>query len=549
MPGTRWWHAVAIVVVASAAYAGSLDGAFVSDDHVSVERNAVIRGLDAAHLARIATTFDDANYIPVKVLTIAVDYRLWGLDPTGYHVTNVAIHAAAALVVYALLARMGLAPAVAVLAALAWAVHPVQVESVAWISERKNVLSGLLFLAAFHVYLGFSARPSAARYALVVLLYGLALLSKMNTVVLPAIVLAYEVAWRGRWRWRDGAVVLPLLALGAVVVWANLAGNTSHGASWHGGGPVVTWLSSAVVVWRYVAKLVWPVGLAARYAVPLYGSLLDPPVLAAVVGLAALGVAIAWMVATRRRAAFWLAWFVVCLAPMLNVIPFRSLMQDRYLYLPLLGPIALVAFALDARLRAPRARRLAGAAAVALLAVAGTRTVDLVEMWDSDFTLWQGEARTAAFLAPDPVYVPPEAEARRAYLRRALEGRPSSPFLRNNLAGMAYSAGRAADAVPGLEAAHVLAPEHPTILVNLGRAYARTDRPDDARRLLERAVARAPYDVQVHLALGRLLLSLGDAAGARRALELAASLIPPAAAAQAWAREWAALARLERAGS
>ena len=123
-----WLHAAVIAAVTCGAYAGSFDGAFVSDDHLSVARNEVIQTLD---LGRIFSTFDDANYIPVKVLTIAVDYQLWGLAPAGYHLTNLLIHVGCALLVYALLVRLGLARSAACLAALVWAVHPLQVESVA----------------------------------------------------------------------------------------------------------------------------------------------------------------------------------------------------------------------------------------------------------------------------------------------------------------------------------------------------------------------------------------------------------------------------------
>ena len=137
-----------IIILIFVAYSGSFDGEFVSDDIRRVRDNPTIRSLEWSHIKEIFTTFDGANYMPLKVLSLAVDYQLWGPKPTGFHITNLLLHILCALVIYIILMRIGIRPPPAFLIALLWAVHPLQVESVAWISERKNVLSGLFFFAA-----------------------------------------------------------------------------------------------------------------------------------------------------------------------------------------------------------------------------------------------------------------------------------------------------------------------------------------------------------------------------------------------------------------
>jgi tetratricopeptide (TPR) repeat protein len=230
---------------------------------------------------------------------------------------------------------------------------------------------------------------------------------------------------------------------------------------------------------------------------------------------------------------------------MLNIVPFRSMMQDRFMYLPILGPIALAASWLDARVLAPGARRVAAAAAIVLVGIYAALTARQVEMWSSDFTLWQGEARTAAFLAVDPVYEPPDRTQKLAFLQAAVEEDPSSPWLQNNLASMAFAAGRNDEALPGFERAAALSSDNAEVLINLGRAYARAGRPAEALRTLERAALLAPHSVHAHLGLARLHLAQGNPAGARRELEICRYLVPGDTAARAWAREWAELARLE----
>jgi hypothetical protein len=539
----RLLHVAAIVAITALAYVGSFDGGFVSDDIRRVQNNEMIRSLDWHHLKEIFTSFDGANYMPLKVLSLAIDYQLFGASPAGFHVTNLALHVGCAVLVHAILLRLGMRPLTACLTALLWAVHPLQVESVAWISERKNVLSGLFFFAAFGVYLRFSERRRARDYIAVLALYVLAVLSKMNTMVLPAICLAYETTFRFRLRAVDVAASLPLLALAAMAAWYNLAGNPIHGAGWHANSVIITWLSSSVVFLRYLGNLVAPVGLQAWYEVPLRDSFGDPSVIAALAGLAAIAAVTTWLVVTRRHAAFWILWFGITLLPMLNiVVPFRSLMQDRYMYLAMLGPLALVASALDAACRSRAARTAALAAAVAAIAACTVLTYRQVEVWDSPFSLWKEGSLTRAAIPGDPTRPVEDYDAKVAYLAVALEDGPTA-VLYNNLGALYFQAGELASALRAFEAATELDANHGTIALNLGRAYAHAGRFDAARERLEHAARVEPYLGLVRLTLARVHLARGDAEAARRELDARDRLQPETP----WAarRERALLQQLE----
>jgi hypothetical protein len=544
MNGRRALHVAVIVLLATTAYAGSFSGGFVSDDVTAIAGNPLLRSLAPSNLRAIATSFDDANYIPLKVLSLALDYQVWGLTPAGYHVTNLALHVANALLVYLVLLRLGEPAGAACAVALLWAVHPVQVESVAWISERKNVLSTLFFLLGFLVYLRFSEQPRARTYLLLLALFVCALLSKVNTVVLPALMLAYEVGERFRLRGRDLAATVPLLAVGALLAWVNLHGNPSHGVAYHGGSLAVTVRTMSTVLPRYLALALAPWQPSFYHAVPLRGSWLEPAVLGgALTLLASIAVAVA-LIARRRRGAFWIAWFFVTLAPMLNLVPFPALMADRYLYIPLLAPLVLVAWGMRAlAVRFPLLGRgmpaLAGAAA---LACAGF-TLARVPVFRNELSLWADWAVRTPYITADRPYGPKPRPAELRILRDALAREGDSAVLHNNLGGIAFEEGRLRDALAELTRARQLDPQDPAIALNLGRAYLHAGDPAAAARTLEDAVRLESPSYFAWLNLGRACLQLRDAPRARQALEQARRMRPDW---QDWRREWTVLEQLER---
>jgi len=544
MDTRRALHMAIILLFTTAAYAGSFSGGFVSDDVTAIAGNPLLHSLAPSNLRAIVTSFDDANYIPLKVLSLALDYQLWGLDPAGYHAVNLAIHVINALLVYLLLLRLREPAGTALAVALLWAVHPAQVESVAWISERKNVLSTLFFLLGFLVYLRFSERPRARSYLLLLALSVCALLTKVNTIVLPAIMVAYEVGERFRLRGRDLAATVPLLAAGAFLAWVNLHGNPSHGAAYHGGSLAVTMRTMTTVLPRYLALVVAPWQLSFYHAVPLRSSWLEPAVLTGLLTLLVSTAIAVVLIARRRRGAFWIAWFFVTLAPMLNLVPFPALMADRYLYIPLLAPLVLMTWGMRSlATRFPLlGRSVPALAAAAALACVGF-TLARVPVFRSDVSLWADWAVRTPYITADRPYGPKPRPAELRILRDALARNSASAALHNNIGGIAFEEGRLSDALTELTQAHRLDPQDPAIALNLGRVYLHAGEPAAAARALEDAVRLEPPSYFAWLNLGRAYLHLRDAPRARQALERARRMRPEW---QDWRREWFVLEQLER---
>ena len=541
-------HLAAIVVVTVVAFFPALSGTFVSDDFADVRDKALIRALDWPHVHEIFRTMDGPNYMPFKVLSFAIDYRVWGPGPWGFHVTNLALHTVAALVVYGVLRRLAMAPWTAVLAALLWAVHPIQVESVAWIAERKNVLSVLCFLLAFACYLAYSRRPRAATYVATSAFFVVAILTKMTTVVLPAVCVVHELVEHGRLRRHALALIVPLFLLVPPVVAYNLAGNPVHGGDYHGGSALVSGLSSAVVVWRYLGLLLDPRGVSNVYDVTLHGSLLDPPVLAAVLGLVVVAVVTLVQLRARTREGFWLAWFGITLLPLLNVVPFRSMMNDRHVYLASLGIFALVAMAAQAAAGNRRARPLVALVAIGAVGGCGALTARRCAAWATPLDYWLDADGRHYVLGADPPSTRPEADGIMAAMRGTIARDPRSAIAHNTLGALLLESGQLDEARAHLETARDLDPEAAPVLVNLGRVDAHLGRMDDGAAVLQRAVALDPYSFMAAWLLADVELARGDAAAARPALEACRRLEPSSFASSPVLRaEREALARQRRA--
>lgn len=519
--------ALLIAVLTFVTYSGSFDGDFVSDDVRGIQQNELLGSLEWDNVKRIFTERRESNYIPITVLSLAVDQAVFGPAPFGYHVTNLVLHIACGLLVYRLLVRFQLPPLAACLAALLWAVHPLNVESVAFMSERKNVLSTLFFLAGFLAYLGFSESGRWSRYLIVLALFVLAVLSKMNTMVLPAVCLAYEITSRFRLRLRDVLASIPMLAIGAGIAWMAVSSSSVWGTSYHGGSAAVTWLTSSTVVFRYLRRVVLPTDLSESYTVPLRGSVLDPVVALSLLGLLALLVVFFRLVVDKRPQAFWFAWFGITLSPMLNIVPFPTLMQDRYMYLPLIGIVALVADVLARWGRSRGHQRALAAATATIVLVFAVMTHHRVEAWSTPISLWEDRALRDYYIASDSARRSiPQQEAKMESLRRSLENDPSNAVLHNNLGALFFELRDLETAKQHLERAARLDPEDPIVLLNLGRTYRWIGDLEKAERALEEAVEADPYSFFAHLNLARVHLAGGQASAARAALDAAERIRP-----------------------
>jgi hypothetical protein len=381
----------ALALLTLAAWLPTFRNGFVNlDDGLYVTGNPHVRqGITRASLAWAMTANVANNWHPLTLLSHLLDVQLFGLDPAGHHATSLLLHIANVLLLFAVLtkmtARMTSAPGRSAAVAALFAVHPAHVESVAWVAERKDVLSALCWLLAIAAYERYARRPSPGRYLLVALAMALGLAAKPMVVTLPFALLLLDV-WpleRLQLSWKRLVVEkLPLLALSAASCLITLHYQKTSLAPLD----VLPWsfrLAGAAVSYvAYLGKLLFPRNLAVFYPVPL-----EIPAWETAGAVALLATITAFAVWKARRAPWLLAgwlWFLGTLVPVIGLVQVgRQAMADRYTYLPSIGLFLEVVWGV-AELAGHR-RVLLATAAAAVIAVLSVGTWRQAGSWkDSD---------------------------------------------------------------------------------------------------------------------------------------------------------------------
>jgi protein O-mannosyl-transferase len=453
------------------------------------------------------------QYYPVLHSAFWLEHRLWGNSAPAYHLANVALHLAVTWLLYRVLRRLSVPGAL--LGAALFALHPVCVESVAWVSEQKNTLSALFYLGAALAYLRFDGARRGGWYVAATLLFALAILTKSVTATLPAALLV--VLWWRRGRISAARDVLPLApwlvmgaAAGVVTAWMerNYIGASGASFSLGAAGRVIV---AGRALWFYAGKLLWPSGLAFIYprweVDPRSAQWLFPA--AAVAAFAALA-------AVRGRTRAPLAaglLFAGTLFPALgfvNVYPFiYSYVADHFQYLA--AAIFLSALAagltLAARGLPPRVRAAAGAAAAAALAVLTWRQC---AMYADMRTLWLAtlERNPDCWMARNNLAVGLTSEGRlgeaEAQLRRALGLNPGFADTHNNLGVALQAEGRTGEAIAEFQRALEIKADDVEAWNNLGKSLIRAGKPDAASAAYSQALQIEPADAEAEKGLGRI---------------------------------------------
>jgi len=563
----RWPALVAAAVLAAIVLAMFLSTASFQftgyDDDKQVTDNPYIRSLRPGNVWWIFTHFCIASYYPVRLLSFAIDYHFWGLDPEGYHLTNVIVHAANVLLVFWLLLRLMAARSdiwqvIAVAAATAiFAVHPVVVEPVAWVPGREELLMTLFALLCLHFHRSAHlanerGEPDAAAsghiprrsrvglgyHALAAAACAAATMSNVVGAAVPLIVLAYDVAVarpKGRRAViAAAAAVLPLwaIAIGAIVL--KQVGQTLPAAGADVAGAVPWSLRPAfgLDVFRLnLTTLVWPRDLTPRYMRP------DGPAYLSVgtaVGLAcALAMlALVWLLRRERTALLGILWFLLALVPTSQIIPHHIFRADRFLYLPLAG-LVLAAGAGLARLTAI-SRETRGLAALSLAAVAALAAVALhqVPLWKDGLTILQHavlvtpqNADAHHALAGVLAQAGRTDEAIAEY-REAIRHDPTSALIRLGLGCALMVKGNTAEAIRSFEEALRISPDDPEVRNNLGAAWLAMGNIDEAVRQCREAIRLRPDNAVAWSNLGAAIYRKGDVAEAVRCFREAIRLGP-----------------------
>jgi protein O-mannosyl-transferase len=511
---TRTRHLLGLAVilaVGAAVYLPAVGAGFVFDDHELIENGRLLRGpLSAIWFGATAQ-----DYWPVTTTALWVEWRLFGLDPTGYHIVNVALHLVTALLLWRTLDRLELPGGW--LAGLLFAVHPVTVESVAWVSEIKNTLSGALWLATTLAWLRSEEDSSPRWYGAALALFAMALLAKASVVVLPVILLGLSLARHGRLDRRRLLALSPFFALALIAGvgtvwfqhqnamasgWAPPRGMAERvgGAGWAFGAYLV---DAFLPVRLALIRAPWPVAPTS----PWFWA-----------PLAVLGVALA---ALWRFRSGWagplllaLGYHALCVAPVLGFVDMAFFqlapVSNHLQYLALMGPVALAGWA-GARLasRRPRVAAVVGAAVVGWL---GVVTFQRASAFSDDLALWQAAVRDAPasavarlelghLLISDGRLAEGAAE-----LKRAQELSPD-PGFKHGVRSTLYSlAGKPADAAE--EARRVLdTTEAPGLQSDAAWTLLEAGHADEAIAVLQRLTRRMPgsseYAYRLSVALAR----------------------------------------------
>ncbi|MCP5044450.1 MAG: tetratricopeptide repeat protein [bacterium] len=538
---TWGWGALAcgvLVAVTLFVYAPNLDHDFVTMDDYPyvVENEAIAQGLTLETVGWAFRSFRGSSWFPLTWLSFALDHDLGGLDPRVYHRTNIVLHAAGVALLYFALSALTGARTRSLLVACVFALHPLHVESVAWIAERKDVLSALFFMLALWGWARFAERPSVLRYALVMVATALGLLAKSSLVTLPFVLLLLDVWPLGRralsWP-RLIAEKLPLLALAlgaASLTWyAGASGAALEAADRLG---VLHRVGNAAIAYTmYLRDSFWPAELAPFYPHPgvevsIAGSFLAAAVL----------VAITAFVIARWRAAPHLAvgwfWFVGMLIPMIGLVQAGPQARaDRFVHLPQIGLCIALVWSLPAHWARRRASAIAAVVVVAAMAFA---TRGQLTIWQDGTTLFE---RVVA-LSPDSGFA--RHGLGQAYLRAghfaeaepqfraALEAAPrwSRPMVA--LAGVLEERGDLERAAEWNARAVEVEPENLEFRALLAERLVAQGAFDRARPHLERLATHEGYPgrANAHLLLAAARERVGDVTTARRHYRLAVALRP-----------------------
>ena len=503
------------------------------DDNLYITQNPHVRaGLSWDSIVWAFTTFDQANWHPLSWISHELDYELFKLNPAGHHYSNVLLHCLNALLLFLVLQWATGFTWPSLMVAALFAIHPVNVESVAWVAERKTLLSMMFFLLALAAYGRYARKPGAARYMLVAVMFALGLMAKPMVITLPCVLLLWDY-WplrrMGDPRRESGGKSfawllwekLPLFALSAASAVITMRAQALGGAVRSAVEvPFSQRLENALVAYaRYVLHAFWPAHLSPMYPLPASG------VPAWQVGLAALFLgATTIMVVARRNHPYllvgWL-WFLGTLVPMIGLVQVgEQAMADRYAYLPYLGLFLMVCWGVAewAKGRRIEVRGMATASAV-LLAALVVLTARQIGYWRDNVTLWTHALQVTSdnFVAENNLGGALVAEGRSeeaiAHFRRAMAINPSDPMSKLNVAAYEQQHGQLKQAIAGDEAVLGMTSDRglqATAYSNLGAAYRELHDYPHARESFQAAVNLAPAAAQAWLGLGLVEQKSGD---------------------------------------
>ena len=489
-------------------------------------QNPIVQaGLTWAGVKWAFTTWHASNWHPLTWLSHMADCECFGLDAGAHHLVNAALHAANAALLFALLLRLTGATWSSALVAALFAWHPLRVESVAWVAERKDVLSSFFAFLSLLAYTRFAREKSRRDYFLALLFFALGLLAKPMIVTLPCLLLLLDWWPLNRARSADGGVrnlkplfleKIPFFVLSAAACVVTFFAQRAVAVLSVDQYPMSLRLGNALLSYaRYLLKIVWPVNLSVMYPLPDHSSW------GGVVAAGGVLAAISWLVwRARRRQPYLLAgwlWFLGTLVPVIGLVQAgQQAMADRYSYFPCIGIFLAVILGLrDLAVHFKvKGALLAAVAALGLAANIGL-TENQLGYWQDDLSLFGHAVKVTTDNAAAQINLGTALEAAgepvpaQACYREALRIMPNSARAHNNLANLLDTAGQTDAALAEYQAALRLNPDAALTHCNLGTLFVKLGRFEEARAQYQEAARLQPDDWRPGYLLGKACLRQG----------------------------------------
>ncbi len=525
-----------LAVLVTSLYLNSVGNLFTNWDDGMIYSNSEIRSLTRENIWNIFIHKKGATYQPIRVLSYAIDYHFWGLNPVGYHITNIFFYILTCIMVFFTLRLLskGLRgetssrshQRVAIFGALLFAAHPVHVEAVTWMAARKEVLQGFFFFLAFYLYLkgsGQSGRKNGIILGLVLFSTLLAILSKPSAIVFPAVIVIYEIARRNR-QWTGFLkshwlfLVLSVL-ISSVFIFVLIKVMLDAGGfkPYRGGSFLNNFLISFYAFLYNIKLLVVPVNYSAAYTLPISNPVLSEKTFA-FVGITLFLFALSfWSLKYTRVLFFSFLFFFVTLLPYLNIIPISTLLADRYVFISSFSYTFILGIVFE-HLYVFRHRKfsegffklLSSAFFIFLLVGYSLITIRQNTIWGNSYTLWSDavekhpNSNTANALM-GVVYMELEMDRdAEKYLKKAIELLPYDYQSRNNLGIVYGKLDETEKALNEFANAMILRPDDDTIKINLSVFYQRQKEYEKAEKVLRYLLAKNMENPLLHFRLGLL---------------------------------------------
>jgi tetratricopeptide (TPR) repeat protein len=479
---------VLLIILPFLIYSNSLPNGFVFDDLPLISENPTITSLKNIPYL-LGVKGGGASYRPLRSISYAIDYYFWGLNPVGYHLSNILFHIVTSLLVFGIVFHLMGSYWCAVSSALFFSLHPVQTDSVAYLSGRRDILCALFYLAGFYFFLRYREDRRLKYLLLTFFSYILSLASKEMGATLPLLLFIYDFVEvtsgeKGIWRsfkevWsRYYPLYLPVFLVGVWFAYYKVFINypsTRH--EYYGGSIATNFLTVGKILIYYLKLILLPVVLNADYsfnAFPLSKGILETGTIFSFVILTGIFYLIVKLLAREKAIAFGLLWFFVTVLPVCQIFPHHELLAEHYLYLPMVGMSLIIGHAIGEVPKGYRFRRLFIGFYVITMIIFGVRVVDRNRDWRDGFTLWMKTVLTV----------------------------PQCARAQDNLGVEYYNKGRYREAIACHETAIRFKPDYAIAYYNLGNAYNSSGLCEKAIKMYQESIRLRPDNLKAYNNLG-----------------------------------------------